>query len=125
MIVGTGIDIVAIERVARLHQRHGERALRLLLSERERQAAAAWSHPAPRLAGRFAAKEAVMKALGTGWTGGVTFTQIEILNSPGGQPQVQLSGAAAARCEALGGRVWHLSISHERDHAVAQAILES
>ena len=124
MIVGAGIDIIAVERIARLLERHGARALRHLLSPREQEALAGISHPAPRVAGRFAAKEAVMKALGTGWAQGVHFTQIEILNEPSGAPRVYLSGAAAARCTALGGKRWHVSISHERDMAVAQAILE-
>jgi holo-[acyl-carrier protein] synthase len=104
MIVGAGIDIIAVERIARLLDRHGARALRHLLSPAEQAALAGVRHPAPRVAGRFAAKEAVMKALGTGWAQGVQFTQIEILNEASGQPMVHLTGAAAARCEALGGR---------------------
>ncbi|MCC7494750.1 MAG: holo-ACP synthase [Fimbriimonadaceae bacterium] len=124
-IVGSGIDIVAIDRIASLYQRHGERFLARLLTPTERAAVAALAHPEARLAGRFAAKEAVMKALGTGWGGGVNFTDIEIVNDSAGVPRVTLSGGAAARCAQLGGRRWHLSISHCRDTAVAQALLEA
>lgn len=124
MILGSGIDIVAVDRIRRLYERHGERFLRHLLTPDERLAALSLANPVPRLAGRFAAKEAVMKALGTGWTGGVNFVQIEVVNNPVGAPGVRLSGQAQQRFEALGGRRWHLSISHERDMAVAQAILE-
>ncbi|NUP98869.1 MAG: holo-ACP synthase [Armatimonadetes bacterium] len=125
MIVGTGIDIVAVDRIRRLYERHGQRALRHLLTPTEQQTLAAGGDPAARLAGRFAAKEAVMKALGTGWGEGVNFTQIEIVNDSRGAPQVRLSGNAAVHCAASGGRRWHLSISHCRDMAVAQAILEA
>jgi holo-[acyl-carrier protein] synthase len=125
MIVGSGIDIVSLARIGSLYQRHGARFLDKFLTAREMAAVAALAHPVPRLAGRFAAKEAVMKALGTGWAHGVHFRQIEVLSAPSGQPTVMLSGAAAERCAALGGRVWHLSISHEQMMAVALAILET
>jgi len=125
MIVGTGIDIVAVERIARLYERHGERVYRHLLTAAETEVILGLGQPVTRLAGRFAAKEAVLKALGTGWARGIGFTQIEILNDEAGAPHVTLSGRAAERCTELGGRIWHLSISHERDTAVAMAILES
>ncbi len=124
MILGSGIDIVAIARIERMFERYGERFLRRLLTPAEQAAALRLANPIPRLAGRFAAKEAVMKALGTGWGAGVNFTQIEVVNDDTGAPTVRLHGAARRRCEALGGRRWHLSISHEREMAVAQAILE-
>lgn len=124
MILGSGIDIVAIDRIARMFERHGDRFLRRLLTPEEQTAALALANPIPRLAGRFAAKEAVMKALGTGWGAGVNFTQIEVVNDSTGAPTVRLHGAALQRCEAMGGRRWHVSISHEREVAVAQAILE-
>ncbi len=125
MIVGTGIDIVALSRIERLYERHGERVYRHLLTPAETDAIAALANPVTRLAGRFAAKEAVLKALGTGWARGIGFTQIEILNDEAGAPRITLLGRAAERCAELGGRVWHLSISHEREMAVAMAILES
>lgn len=124
MILGTGLDIVEIDRIARLFERHGDRAVRLLLTAEEARRVPDGAGRAAHLAGRFAAKEAVMKALGTGWAGGVSFRQITITNDAAGRPTVALSGAAASRCQALGGHTWHVSISHGRDYAVAHAILE-
>jgi len=124
MILGSGIDIVATDRIAQMFERHGDRFLRRLLTQTELEAALKLANPIPRLAGRFAAKEAVMKALGTGWGAGVNFTQIEVVNDDTGAPTVRLHGAALRRCESMGGQRWHLSISHEREMAVAQAILE-
>ncbi|MBI2298895.1 MAG: holo-ACP synthase [Armatimonadetes bacterium] len=124
MIVGLGVDIVSIERIARMYRRHGERCFRHLLTPAETAAMPAGPRAVQRLAGRFAAKEAVMKALGTGVSAGVTFTQIEILNDPAGAPRLTLHGAAAERSRALGGSRWHVSISHSDEFAVAEAILE-
>ena len=76
------------------------------------------------LAGRFAAKEAVMKALGTGWREGVTFPGIEILQQPSGRPYVVLHGGAAEKAAELGITAWHLSITHTEDLAIASAIAE-
>lgn len=125
MILGTGIDVIAIDRIARLYQRHGERCLKHLLTPTEQALLHSRGAPLPMLAGRFAAKEAVMKALGTGWTSGINFTLIEILNNARGAPYVQLHGAAAERMAELGGQRWHVSISHCRDVAVAHAVLEN
>ncbi len=124
MIIAIGVDIVGLDRIAALYRRHGERFMRHVLTPAERMAALALTDPVPRLAGRFAAKEAVMKALGTGWGAGVNFTSIEVVNDAGGAPIVSLTGAAAERCRMLGGTRWHLSISHCRDYAVAQVVLE-
>ncbi len=76
------------------------------------------------LAGRFAAKEAVMKALGTGWREGVEFGGIEILNEPSGKPYVVLHGATAEKARALGVTAWHISITHTEDLAIASAVAE-
>ncbi len=103
MILGSGIDIVAIARIERMFERYGERFLRRLLTPAEQAAALRLANPIPRLAGRFAAKEAVMKALGTGWGAGVNFTQIEVVNDIR-CATVRLH-ARARRCEALGGGV--------------------
>lgn len=124
MILGTGIDVVAIDRIQTMYDRHGDRLLRHLLTPIERDALGSLGAPVPRIAGRFAAKEAIMKALGTGWGQGVNFTQIEIVNAASGAPNVRLKGSAAERCRQLGGRRWHVSISHCREVAVAQAVLE-
>ena len=76
------------------------------------------------LAGRFAAKEAVMKVLGTGWREGVAFSGIEILNSPEGKPQVVLHGKTAEKAASLGIRSWHISITHSEDLAIASAVAQ-
>ena len=115
---------MALARIADIYGRHGERFLKHILTPTEIAAAQRLQDPVPRLAGRFAAKEAVMKALGTGVGAGVNFTSIEIVNDPSGAPRVELRGAAACRCDFLGGRRWHLSISHCREYAVAQVVLE-
>lgn len=124
MIVGIGIDTCSLDRIRALHERYGERLLRRLLSPAEREAASRLADPVARIAGRFAAKEAVMKALGTGWSAGVNFADIEVVNSPFGAPELRLYGGARARSDSLGIRRWHLSISHERSHAVAFVIAE-
>ena len=88
----------------------------------ERQRLARLADPAPYLAGRWAAKEAVLKVLGTGLTGGITWKDIAVLREPTGAPRVALSGAARERARALGiGRIL-VSITHGRDLAVAQAL---
>jgi holo-[acyl-carrier protein] synthase len=76
------------------------------------------------LAGRFAAKEAVMKALGTGWREGVEFAGIEILNEPSGKPYVVLHDSTAAKAASLGITSWHITITHTEDLAIASAIAE-
>lgn len=124
MICGTGVDIVEIDRIAGVWERHGPRFLRRVFTPGERAYALRRGHPIPHLAGRFAAKEAVMKALGTGWARGVAWRQIEVRRAPGQAPTIRLTGAAARRAKALGGSRWHLSISHARSHAVACVILE-
>lgn len=124
VILAVGCDVCDLERIGRLRERHGERFLRRFLSSAERDALAVLVDPVARLAGRWAAKEAVMKALGTGWGGGVNFVDIEVVNRSGGAPEVRLSGGAAARAEALGVRRWHLSIAHEKSVAMAVVIAE-
>ena len=76
------------------------------------------------LGGLWAAKEAVLKALGTGWAQGLTLRQVEVVRGPSGAPSVRLHDAAADRLEALGGATVHLTITHERGHAAAVAIVE-
>lgn len=114
MIDGIGVDIVEIERVATAVARPAFRDRVFTPAE---QAYCDACTTAERYAGRWAAKEAIIKALGHG----VTLREMEILPSPEGPPVVHLHGAAA---ECLAGRRLHLSISHSRDYAVAQAVLE-
>ncbi len=121
MIVGIGIDIVEISRIAHALGRFGHRFAARILGPKERR------DPITPLflAGRFAAKEAIVKAIGTGFSGGIGFHDLEIAPSALGQPTVRLHQAAVARLQALGGSTIHLSISHSRDYAVAVAIIET
>jgi holo-[acyl-carrier protein] synthase len=122
-VVGVGIDVVEVARIAALLARHGERALERLChpGEADRSRAALDQH----VAGLFAAKEAVLKALGTGWAAGLTLRQVEVVRAAGGAPGVRLHAAAAERAAALGITRLHLSISHERAWAAAVAVAES
>lgn len=124
MIIGIGVDIVSVERVRELRTAHGDRFLNRVFTRREIETAGSRASLDERLATRFAAKEAFMKALGTGWREGVHFTQIEVRKHPTGQPEIVLSGAAEQRAEQVGCRCVHLSLSHETDRAIAFVIIE-
>lgn len=124
MICGIGIDIIEIERVQRMIERYGNRLLHRAFGPSEIAALDRRKVPYPHCAGRLAAKEAVMKALGTGWGQGVSWRQIEILNAESGAPVVHLSGRAAERLAELGGTRLLVSISHSQHYAVAQAVIE-
>ncbi|HSG02891.1 MAG TPA: holo-ACP synthase [Marinobacterium sp.] len=124
MIVGIGIDIVSISRIEKALERTPKLAERVLtpLEFQEWQQS---QQPARFLAKRFAAKEAAVKALGTGIGRGVGWQQLEISKSDLGRPLISLSGAAADIAETLGALFWHLSYSDEVDYVVAQVIAES
>jgi len=122
-IVGHGIDIVQTKRVRRLHQQHGQHFLDRVFTPLEQQYCSAnpkryFEH----LAGRFAAKEAVLKVLATGWRGGIAWTDIEIVKDASGQPKVALSGECSRIAAELGITRWHISLSHIPTHATASAI---
>jgi holo-[acyl-carrier protein] synthase len=123
-IVGLGIDIVELERIGGLLERHQDRFVARYCTPAERSLQERGGYRVERLGGLFAAKEAVLKALGTGWGEGLGWQQIEVLPDPRGAPKVTLRGPAAERAAALGGRTVHVSISHERRYAAAVAILE-
>jgi len=123
MIVGIGIDLVEIERVQRLLSEPGERARERVFTPRE-LALAEGGRQGETLAARFAAKEAAMKALGTGWSGGIGFRDIEIGRDPAGAPTLAFTGAAAQRARELGVARCHVSLTHTRAHAQAIVILE-
>jgi holo-[acyl-carrier protein] synthase len=123
VIRGIGIDIVEISRVERAAARWGEAFLGRVFTDRERMYAGTAAMSTQRLAGRFAAKEAVMKALGLGWSQ-MAWREIEIANDPSGKPSVQLSGRAAEVARHLGVDAWSVSIAHTRELAIAQALAE-
>jgi len=125
MIVGTGIDIAEVPRIEESLQRFGERFLRRMFTEGERRYCDGKANRVERYAARFAAKEAAMKALGTGWNYGVAFRDVEICREPGGRPTIAFHGKAAQFAARLGTTRISLSLSHTEDYAIAQVILES
>ena len=122
-IVGHGIDIVETARIRKLVDEHGAHFLDRVFTPSE-QAYCAMNPKRyfEHLAGRFAAKEAVLKVLGTGWRGGIAWTDMEILNEPSGQPRLSLKDESLTIANELGITQWHLSISHIETHATASAI---
>lgn len=119
MVVGVGVDIIEIARIAAAVE-HSERFVHRIYTPGEIAYCQQASPPFARLAGRFAAKEAVMKALESGW-GPLAWQEIEVQKGPQGQPLVALSGAARELAQKRGVRRVLLSISHSRDYAVAYA----
>jgi holo-[acyl-carrier protein] synthase len=125
MIVGTGVDITEVGRVAEAVERFGDRFLRRVFTPLEIEYCCSKRNKAERLAARFAAKEAAMKALGTGLRHGVTWQQVEVRRVPGSRPMIVFSGAAAQHAARLGAKHVSLSISHSAEQAIAMVILES
>lgn len=125
MIVGTGIDIAEVPRIRESIARFGERFLRRVFTEGEIQYCDSKANRAERYAARFAAKEAAMKALGTGWNRGVRWRDIEVVRQPGGRPTIRFRGKAAEFAAALGATNVALSLSHTAEQALASVILES
>jgi len=124
MIVGTGIDIAEVPRIADSIARFGERFLRRVFTEGEQRYCDSKANRSERYAARFAAKEAAMKALGTGWNHGVRWRDVEVCRQPGGRPTIQFHGKASEFAARLGAKHVALSISHTADQAIAQVILE-
>ena len=125
MILGTGFDLTALPRIKALLEKHGERFLARILTADE--LAALPAEPARRMAyvaGRWASKEAAVKALGSGFSAGIGFHDVEVITLEGGRPELRLHGRAAELAEEKGITSLHISISHERDMAGAMVILE-
>ena len=122
-ILGHGIDIVETSRIRRLVDEHGQRFLdRCFTVEEQRYCALNEKRYLEHLAGRFAAKEAVLKVLGTGWRGGIAWTDVEVVRETSGQPKIKLTGECERIAKAIGISRWHVSISHIETHATASAI---
>jgi holo-[acyl-carrier protein] synthase len=121
-IIGLGLDTTDIDRVADVIERHGDRFLRRIFTDGEISYCTRRRVPAIHFAGRFAAKEATMKALGTGRSQGVLWRDVEVIRR-GGPPQLQLHGGAAKRFSAIGGRSSLLTITHSDELAMAQVLL--
>ena len=124
MIVGTGIDIAEVPRIAESIARFGERFLRRVFTEGEMRYCDSKANRVERYAARFAAKEAGMKALGTGWSQGVRWRDIEVSRQPGGRPTILFHGKAAEFAAKLGATRVALSLSHTAEQAIAHVILE-
>lgn len=124
MIIGTGIDIAEVPRIAQSIKRFGDRFLRRVFTEGEIQYCDSKANRVERYAARFAAKEAAMKAIGTGWNYGVAFRDIEVSRQPGGRPTITFHGKAGEYAAKLGTVHIALSLSHTEQYAIAQVILE-
>jgi holo-[acyl-carrier protein] synthase len=124
VILGIGVDVVAIERISR-SLTEGGKFEEQVFTEEERAACASRADRARALAARFAAKEAGLKALGTGWAQGLSFQQVEVVDGEGGRSELRLNGAAAERARALGVGQMHVSLSHDLTVAAAVFVLET
>jgi holo-[acyl-carrier protein] synthase len=125
MIVGTGIDIAEVPRIRQSIDRFGERFLERIFTAGERRYCDSKANRVERYAARFAAKEAAMKALGTGWNHGVRWRDCEVVRMPGGRPAIHFHGKAGEFAVRLGVKNAALSITHTKEEAMAQVILES
>jgi holo-[acyl-carrier protein] synthase len=124
MIVGIGTDLAEVDRIRNSVERFGPRFLNRIYTEREQRYCQSKANSFERFAARFAAKEAGMKAIGTGWNFGVRWVDFEVANEPSGRPTLLLSGAAAQFAEKLGGKRVSISLTHTAQMAFAVVILE-
>lgn len=124
MIVGTGIDLAEVDRVEDAIGRHGRRFIERIYTPAEIAYVERKANRFERYAARFAAKEAGMKAIGTGWRGGIRWQDFEVANLPTGRPTLKLHGVAAEFAERLGVKRISVSITHTKSMALASVILE-
>jgi holo-[acyl-carrier protein] synthase len=125
MIVGTGIDIAEVPRIRETMDRFGARFVERIFTEGEIRYCESKANRVERFAARFAAKEAGMKALGTGWNFGVRWRDIEVVRKPGSRPTLLFHGKAAEFAARLGTKNVSLSLTHTAEQAMAFVILES
>ena len=121
-IIAHGIDLVDFPRIEDMLEKHGDRFLDRVFTSREQADAAATRNRIEKLAGRFAAKEAVLKLIGTGWRGKIAWTDIEVVNNALGQPQVNISGEVKRIAEGLQVDQITISITHTANFAIASAV---
>jgi len=124
MIVGIGLDLVETARVERVLSTYGTRFEQRVYTPVEIRACAARADRIQALAARFAAKEACLKALGTGWSAGLSLRQVEIVSGEGGRPSIRLLANAESRARTLGVRSIHVSLTHQPGTAAAMVVLE-
>ncbi|MDR0704644.1 MAG: holo-ACP synthase [Planctomycetaceae bacterium] len=120
-LIGIGTDIIECERIDRMVQRHGSHFVDRVFTKREIQYCTDRKSSDQHFAGRWAAKEAVLKALGTGWISGIAWTDVEVVNESSGAPRIQLHGGAAKIAEEKQLSEIQISISHCKSHAIAFA----
>jgi holo-[acyl-carrier protein] synthase len=123
-IIGIGTDIIECLRIAQMIERHGELFINRVYTQHEIQYCQSRKLATQHYAGRWAAKEAILKALGTGWRRGISWRDIEVRNEPGGRPTVAMRGGARDVVERLGITEMLISISHCRSHATAYALAQ-
>jgi len=121
-IVAHGIDLVDCPRIEDMIKRHGERFIRRVFTAAEQAYAEANKNEIEKLAGRFAAKEAILKLMGTGWRGKIALTDVEIINNSTGQPEVTLDGEVKKIADKLGIKHISVSITHTANFAIASAV---
>jgi holo-[acyl-carrier protein] synthase len=125
LIVGLGLDIAEVDRIKAAIERHGQVFLRRIYTPKETEYCERFKNKYERYAGRFAAKEAAMKALGTGWSRGVRWVDVEVVREKGGRPTIALSGEAAKIARKLRVSRIALTITHTQNQALAQVIFEA
>jgi holo-[acyl-carrier protein] synthase len=125
LILGLGLDISEIDRIEGALKRHGAAILERLYTPEEVAYCEAHKNKFERYAGRFAAKEAAMKALGTGWRHGVRWRDFEVVRQPSGKPSLRLAGVALEIADRMGVRNISLTITHSGNLALAEVIFES
>lgn len=125
MIVGIGVDVVEIRRFGEVLERQKDRFIQRVFTAGEQEYCRAHRDPVPHFAARFAAKEALFKALGTGWAKGVSWLDVGVRREGQGAPILVLRGEAERISVSLGARKVHLSLSHTNESAVAVVILEN
>lgn len=124
-IIGHGVDIIEISRIREMLERHGEHFLARVFTPAEVGYCREHADPCPRLAARFAAKEAALKVIGTGWRDGIAWTDVEVVTLPSGAPTLVVRNKAAEVAAGLGIRAWLVSLSHSKENAIASVIGES
>jgi holo-[acyl-carrier protein] synthase len=124
MIIGTGVDLVEIARFRKVIERLKDRFVLRVFTQVEQEYCNAHRDPIPHFAVRFAAKEALFKALGTGWARGVTWLDVEVRRERQDAPTMMLSGEAQRLCATMQAQRVHLSLSHSDQWAIAMVILE-
>lgn len=123
-VLGIGIDLVEVKRIRDLLERHGDRFKKRMFTPEEVAYCDSFAESAIPYAARFAAKEAAVKALGTGFAGAVGFADVEVTRLPSGQPELRFHGGAKARADEMSVQRSFVSITHTSEHAMAQVLLE-